>query len=118
MKLLNTPMRSSNNTSIFGVTFLTLGILAAFFVFGWFSVWSVLALVVLVCVVLFWGDHLWLGALLVPLSVPVGFVATLLVGRSYEYDITGVEIVLLLLSTAAMYALLWRRVQEGGHSRT
>jgi len=110
-------MRSSNE-SILGITGLTLGILAVFFVFGWFNVRSVLGLTLLVGLVLLFGDHLWSAALLIPLSIPLGLATTLLIGRSYEYEITAVEIVLLLLSTGAMYALLWQRVQEGDRSRT
>ncbi|MBI5134975.1 hypothetical protein HZA86_01955 [Candidatus Uhrbacteria bacterium] len=100
-------MRLATHHSLLLVIGLTVFIIGVLIFFNLFTIWWVLALAGVIVVSLLLGDHLWALALLIPLSVPIGRIGTIIVGQSYRYEITATEAALLVLGAILLYAIAW-----------
>lgn len=96
---------------VISILLLSCAFIGGLFFFDLFSLPIVLLLAMTVVVVLAAGEQLWLGVLAIPLAIPIGVVTTVLVNQSYRYEMTAVELLLLVLSVALSYALVWRVVE-------
>lgn len=100
-----------HQTSVVSIIVLTCALIAGLFFFDLFSFPIILLLALTVIAVLVAGEKLWLGVLAIPLAIPIGMVTTVLINQSYRYEITAVEVLLLLLSIALAYAFFWHVVE-------
>ncbi len=96
---------------VISILLLSCAIIGGLFFFDLFSLPIILLLSLTVVVVLTAGEQLWLGALAIPLAIPIGVVTTVLVNQSYRYEMTAVEFLLLIFSVALAYALVWRVIE-------
>lgn len=101
---------SPQQTSVLSILLLTCALIGGLLFFDLLTLPIILLLALTVMLVLGAGERLWLGVLLLPLSIPIGVVTTVLINQSYRYEITAVELLLLVLSIALVYAFLWRVV--------
>jgi len=101
-------------TAILGLLTMTLG---GFFLFGWFSLWSIFVLLILLAATVIFGRSLWVLALILPLVLPIGFIGKVLVGRSYVYEITAAETALLALTIITLFAIAWGIIEFPRYSQ-
>ncbi len=100
-------MKSTTHHSLLFVMGLTVLIVGTLIFFNLFTIWWVLGLTAIIIASLILADHIWVVALLIPLSVPIGRIGTVIVGQSYRYEITATETVLLIFAIALAYAIAW-----------